>query len=115
MNKVLGLILCLVLFAGIANAEIIEGVNSSGLPISIRTTENGKLISSSEAPERATVIVEVDDSVYVGTALVGTSTSSAVWQAKKIYTSSGTTTITWADGNSDYDNVATNLPGLTYN
>lgn len=41
---------------------------------------------------------------YVGKAAVGSATSSAVWQMKKIDESSGMT-ITWADGDANFDNV----------
>lgn len=50
---------------------------------------------------------------YVGVANPGTSQSSASWQAFKIDTSSGTV-LTYADGNSNYDNVATDLSSLSY-
>lgn len=50
---------------------------------------------------------------YVGIAPPGTSQSSAAWQCKKIDTTTGVV-ITWADGNSSFDNVATDLTALTY-
>jgi hypothetical protein len=52
---------------------------------------------------------------YVGLAAPGTSQSSANWQCKKVDESvSGTTVITWADGNGGFDNVATDLTALSY-
>lgn len=50
---------------------------------------------------------------YVGRAAVGSAQSSAVWQAQKIDESSGTV-VTWADGNANFDNVATDLTSLSY-
>lgn len=50
---------------------------------------------------------------YVAVAPTGSAQSSAVWQAKKIDESSGTV-ITWADGNANFDNVATDLTALSY-
>lgn len=52
--------------------------------------------------------------VYVACAPIGTAQASATWQAKKIATSGNDTTITWADGNANFDNVATDLTALTY-
>lgn len=63
----------------------------------------------------AQMIDEVDaNTMYVGYAEVGSATSGAVWQIKKIAKSGNVTTISWADGNSLYDNVWTNHTSLTY-
>ena len=51
---------------------------------------------------------------YIGWAVPGSAQSAAVWQCCKIAVSGGTTTVTWADGNGDFDNVATDLTALTY-
>jgi hypothetical protein len=50
---------------------------------------------------------------YVALALPGTAQSTAKWQVKKVDETTGTI-ITWADGNADFDNVATDLTALTY-
>lgn len=50
---------------------------------------------------------------YVGVAAPGTAQGTAKWQCKKIDETSGTV-ITWADGNANFDNVATDLTALTY-
>lgn len=50
---------------------------------------------------------------YIARANVGIDQSSASWQCKKIDTSSGVV-ITWADGNSNFDNIATDLTSLSY-
>lgn len=60
--------------------------------------------------QKVTVVGSV---TYVGIASPGTDTSSALWQAKKIDQTTGTV-ITWADGNANFDNVATDLTSLTY-
>lgn len=52
-------------------------------------------------------------STYVGVANPGTNQSSALWQCFKVDTSSGTI-VTYADGNSNFDNVATDLTSLSY-
>lgn len=51
--------------------------------------------------------------VYVGYADPGTATSAASWRIKKIDTSNYPIT-TWADGNSNFDNVYDNRASLTY-
>lgn len=56
----------------------------------------------------------VDGNVYVCKAAVGSSILSAVWQASKINVTGTVTTITWADGNTNFDNIANNAATLTY-
>ena len=51
---------------------------------------------------------------YVASAPIGSAQASAVWQVKKIAVSGSDYLITWADGNSNFDNVATDLTTLTY-
>lgn len=50
---------------------------------------------------------------YIGLAKPGTAQATAKWQAFKVDTSSGTV-ITFADGDSNFDNTATDLSALTY-
>ena len=50
---------------------------------------------------------------YAGKALAGSSPSSAVWQIKKLDETSGTL-ITYADGNTDLDNIFDNRESLNY-
>lgn len=63
------------------------------------------------------LIIYVSGTVsYMCEATTGASASSPVWRIQKIDTTSGTT-ITWADGNNKFDNVATSLAvvaALTY-
>lgn len=49
---------------------------------------------------------------YIAQAKTGAQLSDAVWKAKRVTTATGTTV--WADGNSFFDNVATDLTKLTY-
>ena len=52
---------------------------------------------------------------YVGEALPGSITSAASWRIKKIdETASPDTTITWADGDENFDNIWDNRAGLSY-
>lgn len=54
------------------------------------------------------------DILYVGVADIGSSNASAVWQIKKVETVGNVTTTTYADGNSNFDNVWNNRATLTY-
>ena len=59
--------------------------------------------------------VTVDgDNTYVAYAPIGTAQASALWQAFKVAVSGETTTITWADGDALYNNIASDLTSLTY-
>lgn len=51
--------------------------------------------------------------MYIGKAAVGSAPGSAVWQIKKVDTTSGVI-ITWADSNANFDNVWDNRAGLSY-
>ncbi len=53
------------------------------------------------------------DITYVGQAAIGSLTSSAVWQIKKLDETSGSI-ITWADGDDSFDNIWDNRASLTY-
>ena len=50
---------------------------------------------------------------YLALAKPGTTESSALWQARKIDATTGAV-ITWADGDTLFNNVATDLTALTY-
>ena len=67
--------------------------------------------------QKANETVRVDDAgtyVYVGYAVVGSPTSTAVWKIKRIKTTN-VVEVLFADGNSFYDNVWNNRSSLTYN
>lgn len=53
---------------------------------------------------------------YIGVAAIGTATSAASWQIKKLDESGTpiTLTIKWADGNDSFDNIWDNRSSLTY-
>jgi hypothetical protein len=62
----------------------------------------------------AILIDEVSSTVtYIGEAVPGTAQGSALWRIKKIDTSSGVV-VTWADGNSNFDNAWTGHAGWSY-
>lgn len=62
--------------------------------------------------------LRLDDSstanvTYIGKAAIGTATSAASWQIFKLDESSGLS-ITWADGDANFNNIWNNRTGLTY-
>lgn len=63
--------------------------------------------------QTATKVTIVGTVLYVGKAPIGSLQSAAVWQVKKV-DSTTDILITWADANSNFDNVATDLTALTY-
>ena len=50
---------------------------------------------------------------YYGKAVIGSATSAAVWQIKKIDNTSGVS-ITWADSNESFDNIWDSRESLSY-
>ncbi len=51
---------------------------------------------------------------YVGKAAIGSGNGSAVWQIQKLVVTGTVTTATWADSDSNFDNVWTNRASLSY-
>lgn len=88
------------------------GGGSSGSGSIAPFLQNGALPVSD-----VTLATRLDNSatpiLYVGKAVVGSATSSAVWQISKLDTSSGLIK-TWADGNADFDNVWDDILTITY-
>jgi hypothetical protein len=52
--------------------------------------------------------------VYEGDAEPGSASNAAVWRIKRTVTSGGSITVTWADGNGNFDNVWDNRASLSY-
>lgn len=99
-------------------ADIVSRDKTSGYDISSTKgadTDKRSLDINIESQKDYTVRVDtVSTTYYIGRALVGSSESSSVWQVKKIVDSSGDITITYADGNANYDNVWDNRLSLSY-
>jgi len=64
--------------------------------------------------DQALILDEGTPNSYHGTAVKGSVTSAPVWRIKRINVVGGVTTVTWADGDSNYDNVWDNRAILTY-
>ena len=85
-----------------------------------RVNSSGELLTSgggggTAAAALATIVDEASASVtYLGKADPGTGAASALWQIQRITTSGTVTTIEFADGNSDFDNVWNNRASLSY-
>lgn len=54
------------------------------------------------------------NTTYIGLAQIGTETSEASWQIKKIYTSGTITSVTWAGSTDDFTNIWDNHTSLSY-
>ena len=70
-------------------------------------------------PETLTgpLAIQLDDTVsatYIGEASPGSLTSASAWRIKKLVETGPDSEITWADGNSDFDNIWDNRLSLTY-
>jgi len=84
-----------------------EWINKSS-----QTLPNGNILSTYDTQKYALQIQTDATYTYIAEALPGTAISSALWRAKRVITATGITT--WADGDSNFDNIATNLAGLNY-
>lgn len=79
-------------------------------------TTNSLLTSILAATGGGAYAVKMTESgaiTYIAKAAVGSAAAAAVWQVQKLDETSGIV-ITWADGDSDFDNVATDLTALIY-
>jgi hypothetical protein len=65
-------------------------------------------IFGTESDLSALIIYEDGSVLYVCKAVIGSGASDPLWQVQKIDATSGVV-IKWADGNANYDNLATNL------
>ena len=64
-----------------------------------------------------TNLLQVDSvgtTTYLGYAQAGTTTSAGTWAIKRIIETGQDVSITWADGNKDYDNIWDDRLTLTY-
>jgi len=74
---------------------------------------DGVGMQRTNADNLALKITVVGNYTYIGTAKPGTAEATAKWKAMRLDKTSGIV-ITWADGNADFDNVATDLTALSY-
>lgn len=83
---------------------------------SIPVTQNGSWTVNTVAPSYAKRYDQVDDTLaYLGDAAVGSSISTASWRIQKLeFGVTGSVTITFADGNTNFDNIWNNRASLSY-
>lgn len=99
-------------------------MSSNGLPSGLLKINGDRINPATEESVSALVLagtyykVIVDSSVlgtmYVGYALPGSNTASAVWRIRRFVDSGGVLTSADADGNGNYDNVWDNHDLLPY-
>ena len=88
-----------------------------GAPVTGSAIGGGKHavdVATSSTP-LATIIDEPNaTTTYVGVAAIGSATSASSWQIKRLSVSGTVTTVSWADGNSAFDNVWDDRASLSY-
>jgi len=79
-------------------------------PVSIASMPSTPVTGTVSVSEnnKALVVYESGDVLYVCKAVMGSTLGDSVWQIKKVDTTIGVI-VQWCDGNANYDNVATNL------
>jgi len=84
-----------------------------GFDVFQRTTNTSLDIETQEYTSRIAPKSDNANISYVGKAIIGTNTGSALWQIQEINETVGTI-ILWADGDSTFDNIWDNRESLTY-
>jgi hypothetical protein len=92
-----------------------EGANKSfkGFPMRQVVGFDGQNLSQLQADALNVRMVEDGDVTYIAIAAPGTPLTTAKWQCRKIDQSAGFT-LTFANGDGNFDNQADDLPGLSY-
>jgi len=79
------------------------------------TTINNSTGGSAEMPVYAKIIDDLEDgTTYIGEADAGSSESDPVWRIKQIVETGPDVKITWADGDTNFDNIWDNRASLSY-
>lgn len=95
------------------HTETLSTDQSTKINVNIPLGYDGNGYSKNTSKCLATIMVESGDILYFAYAAPGTATSTAKWRAKKMDFTTGMV-VTWADGNQEFDNVATSLASLSY-
>lgn len=83
--------------------------NSTIIPVET----DGTNLRRAQTKQVATKITTVGTDTYIAVSPIGTSQSSALWQAKKVSVSGSYVTITWA-GSGEFNQIADDLTALIY-
>ena len=90
---------------------------ATGAEVNVTNFPATQLVSiASIEDNKAQIVYEDGDDLYICKAPIGTALGSAAWQIKRVNTADPITT-TWCDGNANFDNTATDLEtvrGHTY-
>ena len=91
------------------NLTYVETESDGSIPVTV-------VAGGSAIPNYATKIDKTStaNAIYIGNAVIGSSGASAVWQIKKLDTSTLALDKTWADGDDDFNNVWNNRTSLSY-
>lgn len=108
---------------GVNMSQVDETVAIWADPITKRLLVNATVSGTVTTTSNPSYDTKIDDTttsnmIYIGNAqLTGSAvpTSSAVWQIKRLDTSTLALDKKWADGNDSFDNVWDNRASLTYN
>ena len=67
-------------------------------------------------PTRKSLRIDEADSstTYIGESAFGSSEAAAVWRIYRLTVSGTVTTLSWADGNDEFDNIWNNRASLSY-
>lgn len=75
----------------------------------------GTVVTEEELMKQFTLkLIESGDYTYIAEANPGSLETAAVWRVKRVEDVDDDIRILWADGNQNFDNLATDLPSLTY-
>lgn len=80
----------------------------------LKMTDEKELIVNTGSDLTAKIILKSGTDTYVAIAAAGTGEHESKWQCQKISEIGSTTVITWADGNTKFDNAASSLTALSY-
>lgn len=75
---------------------------------------DGSILRRKVSSLTAKKVTEIGNYTYIATAPIGTAQATAGWQVMRVEVSGSDTIITWADGDSAFDNIATSLETLSY-
>lgn len=91
----------------------------NGKAAQVQLDSSGNVPTSGGSSSTTNYATKIDDTttanaVYIGKAAIASSGASAVWQIKKLDTSTLALDKTWADGNDSFDNIWNNRASLSY-
>jgi len=91
------------------------GSSGTGTDVVVTNFPSTQNVAITSTPQYSLIYDEVSSSTaYLGKATVGASQGSGVWAIQKLAFVGNSVTVTWADGNSSFDNVWTNRASLSY-